>query len=371
MSLMSLVRWIGVVVIAWTLVAIGIGASGTRLEDRELVASRSPGAGSVEAMPTSWPEARGFDLIDRTDGRRTPMRLPEGELWSEVSISPWPGPGGELEAVGRWVNTHRDDFSGWAIFRPSDGAVVSRIATEILPTGRPCWVPGVPRMIVYAAADGQLFRYRLSSTDDAPVVRRPPVYASGRGEPSEPVVWDVTPPGLGRPVVIDPAWSSDPRLRRWVFAAMMTIDRDTERLQYGPNRLWWLELSDDASRILAAGRLIDPAPDDAAAAHLERRFPNIAVGPDGHCRLVFLERRERTRDWRLRSVPLEFDARTGRPRASGTRITPAPGMGRSLEPAPLLLSADGSKVFGISPSGLLGAWSVGTRDGVHETTAAR
>ena len=35
MSLMSLVRWIGVIVIGWTLLAIGIGASGARLPRRE------------------------------------------------------------------------------------------------------------------------------------------------------------------------------------------------------------------------------------------------------------------------------------------------------------------------------------------------
>ena len=299
------------------------------------------------------------------------MRLPEGEQWSAVSISPWRGPGGQPEAVGRWVNTHRDDFSGWAVFRLSDGEVLSRIATEILPTGRPCWVPGVPRMILFAAADGQLFRYRFPSSDESPVVWRPPVYASGRGEPSDPVVWDTPAPGPIPPVLTDPVWPVDSRLRRWVLAAMMTVEPDGDRLQYGPNRLCWLELSDDASRYLAAGPLIDPAPDEAGVDCVEQRFPNVAVGPDGSYRLVYLERRNRKRDWHLRTVPLEFDAATGRPRASESRATPAPGAGRSLEPAPMLLSADGSTVFGMSPTGQLGGWSVGPEEVARETTASR
>jgi hypothetical protein len=371
MSLMSLVRWIGVVVIAWTLVAIGLGASGTRLEERDLFASRSPEAASLEAMPANWPDPHGFDLVDRADGRRTSIRLPEGEQWAQVSVSPWRGPGGELVAAGRWVNPHRDDFSGWGVFRVSDGAMLSRVATEVLPTGPPCWVPGVPRMILFAAADGQLCRLQLSSSDEAPVVHRAPIYASGRGEPSEPVVWEVASPGPGHPVVTDPVWPVGPRFGHLVFAAIMTLEGCDKPLQYGPNRLFWLELSDDASRIVAAGPLIDPAPGDADVERLEQRFPNIAVGADGRCQLVFLERRSRKRDWRLRTVPLEFDAKTGRPHASGSRITPAPDASPSLEPAPLLLSVDGSKVFGIAPTGQLGAWSVRTEGAVHEATASR
>jgi hypothetical protein len=359
MRLMSLVWWIGVVAIGWTLVAIGIGASGSRLPGRESLAPPVPVPTSMEAMPTTWPKAAvaaGYDLIDRTDGRRTPIRLRAGECWSNVSVSPWRGPRGELEAVGRWFNRDRDDFTGWAIFRVSDGTVVGRIATEILPTGRPCWVPGQPRIIVFAASDGQLHRCRLPVGDLEPVVARSAVYASGRGDPSDPVAWEVAPPGLGQPMLTDPVWPTDPRLRRLVFVSMSTLERRDGGPRYGPNQLWWLEMSDDAAKIVAAGRLIDSDGEEAGPDRFDRRFPDVAIGPDGRGRLVFLEAPARENTWRLRSVPLEFDQKTGRPRVVAGRAARGADAGEILLPAPLLLSADGATVYGLSPSGRPGAW---------------
>ncbi len=75
---------------------------------------------------------------------------------------PLRGQGGELEAAGRWVNRGDDGaFCGWGLFRLSDGAVLSRVAVEVLPSGRPCWVPGHPRTIVFPAGDGRLHRCQL------------------------------------------------------------------------------------------------------------------------------------------------------------------------------------------------------------------
>ena len=50
-------------------------------------------------------------------------------------------------------------------FRLSDGAVLSRVPMEILPTGRPCWVPGQERTILFPAGDGRLYRCRLPVTE--------------------------------------------------------------------------------------------------------------------------------------------------------------------------------------------------------------
>ena len=55
----------------------------------------------------------------------------------------------------------RGAFCGMGSFRLSDGAVLSRIPMEILPIGRPCWVPGQDRTILFPAGDGQLHRCRL------------------------------------------------------------------------------------------------------------------------------------------------------------------------------------------------------------------
>jgi hypothetical protein len=142
----------------------------------------------------------------------------------------------------------------------------------------------------------------------------------------------------------------------------MTLEPQAGRPRYGPYRLWWLELSDDASRVIAAGRLVGG---EAGLVGVEQRFPNVAVAPDGESRLVFLERRESEPTWGLRSVRLEFDARTGRPRAATDPAGPDAGPAVRLRAAPLLLSADAATVHGLSPSGRLGAWRISGRQMVR------
>jgi hypothetical protein len=370
MSLMSLIRWIGVIVIGWTLLAIGIGASGARLPRRELpvlVPSASP---SFEAMPTTWPTVRDYELVDRADGRRTPIRFPEGDRWSNVSVAPGVGPGGELEAVGHWVNPAREEFSGWGVFRVSDGAVLSRIATEILPMGRPCWVPGQARTILFAAGDGRLYRCRIAPDEGEPAIRRPPVYASGRAEPSDPVVWEIAPPGSDEPMLVDPFWPAEARLRRWVFVTLMVLERHQGRNIYGPRRLWWLEMSDDARSIVAAGPLIEPVVGEPPTVRVEQRFPNVAVDPDGEIRLVYLEGRNRCKDWHLRSVPLEFDTRSGHPHAVTGEYGPVREPSRSLQLAPILVSSDGATAYGISQTGQIAAVALPRRANLAGATAS-
>lgn len=357
MTLMSLVRWMGVVVIGWTLVAIGVGATGARFSGREAAVLVHAGSRLVEAMPTSWPIARRYDLLDRTDGRRTPIRLPAEDRWSFVSVSPWHGPQGELEAVGRWVNPGRDDFGGWGVFRLSDGVVLSRVATETLPTGRPCWVPGQPGKILFAAGDGRLYLCRLNPDQDRPVIGQRSNYSSGRAEPSDPLIWEVATPGEGEPILSDPVWPTNSRLNRWIFATLMPLENRGRKVSFGVPQLWWLEVSDDARSIVAAGRLTRPIPGGEAVA-VEERFPSVAVGPEGEIRLAYLERRISDNTYRLRSALLEFDSRTGRPKAVTGVHSPVPDAQSELQPTPLLISADGATVYGYSLSGELAALPV-------------
>jgi hypothetical protein len=154
MSLMSQVRLIGAVAIVWTLVAIGIGASGTRLPGPEATAVLPAAPPPVAAIPRDWTIGDRCGVIDRTNGQDSLIRLPAGERWSIVRVSPRRGPGGELEAAGRWIDPAGDAFCGCGLFRLSDDPVLSRIATGILPMGRPCWVPGHPQTIVFPAGDG-------------------------------------------------------------------------------------------------------------------------------------------------------------------------------------------------------------------------
>ncbi len=334
MSLMNLVRSIGALAVAWTLVAIGIGASGARLpgpETAKILVRESP---PVDAISTSWPTDNGLELIDRKSGRRSPIRPPLGYRWSLIAVSPWHAPGGELEAVGRWIDPTEQDFCGWGLFRLSDGALVGRMATDVLPTGRPCWVPGDERIILFPAGDGRLYRCRLDHRDDEPVVRRETNSASGRAEPSEPIVWATPPPGPGDVFLDAPVWPDAPRLRKWVFVTLRKQERRRGRLAFGPARIWWLEMSEDAGTIVAAGPLTATPEGDAPTVEVEHRFPNVAVGPAGDIRLVYLERRGRDTAWQLRGPDRtrSGDGTTGRRR----RRCPGFGRGRGAPVRPVL-----------------------------------
>jgi hypothetical protein len=376
MSLMTLVRLIGAVVIGWTLVAIGIGASGARLNGREVTPLLPHQSPAVEAMPTSWPSDELYELVDRTTGRRSPIRLPDGDRWSIISVSPWRGSGGEVEAVGRWVNPNQDAFCGWGVFRLSDGAVLHRAATKILPSGRPCWVPGPARTILFSATDGRLHHCRLDLEDDEPprepVVGAPGSYdATSPIDRSDPVVWEIAPPGSGEPLVLDPLWPDDPRLKKWVFVALSPLERRLQSFVYGPSQLWWLEMSEDARTVVAAGPLTETSGPESASTRIDERFPNVAVGVAGDIRLVYLERPGRHKEWRLRLASLELDARTGRPRAVNGAENPAASFREGFRPAALLVSADGSTVYGVSGSGGLVTVPAVGRRGPADSNLAR
>ena len=195
------------------------------------------------------------------DGERLPLR----------------GPGGELEAVGRWVNPEGQAFCGWGLFRLTDGAVLRRVATEMLPTGRSCWVSGLPRTILFPAADGQLHRCRLDGEDEhSPAPSSWAARGAGHGDA---VLWGIRPPGEGDVFLADPVWSDEPKLKKWVIVALSQKVRRGKRFVFGPPDLWWLEVSDGAGSIIAAGPLVRA--EDGAGSDLEKRFPSVAVDPRG------------------------------------------------------------------------------------------
>jgi hypothetical protein len=364
MSLMTLVRSIGAVVIVWTLVAIGIGASGARLPGSEATAVPSVAPPTVDAIPRDRPSGDRCDLLDRASGRESSIRLPAGERWSMIGVSPARGPGGEPEAAGRWINPKGEQFCGWGLFRLSDGAVLGRIATEILPMGRACWVPDHPRTIVFPAGDGLLYWCRLVGGDEEPVIRRGSPYATGRSEPSEPVAWEVRPPGSGAVFLDNPVWPQEPKLKRWILVGLRQQAPGRDHLVFELPQVWWLEMSDDGKSIVGAGRLTGAAGGASASGVVEERYPNVAVGTDGDIHLVYLERSAREKRWRLRSARLGFDPRTGRPtaKAGGTRAFPDPA--DDLQPAPLLVSTDGATVYALARSGRLATVPVGQSDGL-------
>jgi hypothetical protein len=365
MSLTTLVRSIGVLAMFWTLAAIGIGASGLRIPAH---ASRIPAASEpppVDAMPANWPRVDRYELVDRSSGRALPIRLPESGQWSLMRVSPWRGPDGELEAIGRWVasDTNAEEFCGWGLFRLSDGAVIGRTPTESLPSGRPCWVPGCERTFVYPAADGRLYRCRLDGARESSGSGEPRPHVADRPEGPEPVLWGILQPGAGHVLLDEPYWPDDPRLSRWIFATLRPQVRRDGKTVFGPGQLWWLELGEHGRVIVAAGRLAGTAGSRTAGPWgVEERHPTVVVAPDGAMRLAYLAGSARCGSWALRSGVIQLDPALKRP-LSVTGDAAAPDAAGGLLDSPLLVSSDGSTVYVARNGGGRGAFRLIERSG--------
>ena len=352
MSLMTLVRSLVLLIMGWTLTALGIGALSRLVPSGAAPTYYLPQPAHHDVVSARWASTQEHHLVDLATGRSTSIHLPPGEEWSLLSISPWRDSRGELEAVGRWASRGEDVTWGWGLLRLSDGTVLDRIALEKLPTSRPCWIPDQIRAILFATGDGRLYQCNLSPRGDTGDSQEPSRARSGQAVEPLAVEWRVRPPGLGEVFLADPVWSSDPRLRKWVIVALSLKQRGAERVVYRQPRLWWLEMSDQADAILAAGPLSEPATDQPEPASAERaeRLPSIAVEAGGTIRLVWLAQRPGAGSWRLRSAVLQLDPKTGRPRldsAAAATIGPA----AELATAPPVLSADGGRVFSLAGPG--------------------
>jgi hypothetical protein len=168
-------------------------------------------------------------------------------------------------------------------------------------------------------------------------------------------------------MLAEPTWATDPRLNRWVFATLMPIVNRDRRLTYGPSQVWWLEIDVETRSIVAAGRLTQSRSGESGP--VEERCPSVAIGSGGEIRLVYLERQIPGRTYRLRSVTLEFDPRTGRPKGLNDVQDPVPGPLGELLPVPLVVSADGATVYGLRRSGGPVALPLVSRVGQSETGA--
>ncbi len=245
-------------------------------------------------------------------------------------------PSGELMAAGRWVHREGGPFCGLGVFRVSDSAVLCRVATEILPTGRPCWVPGQPRTFLFPGGDGRLHRCRLPAQGDEGGIAETTEVVAGAAT-SMPVTWKVKPPSLGKIFLTEPVWSSEPKLRKFVIVALSLQAKVGRRWVFQPSRLWWLEMSDEADTILSAGRLTDASCSKADDDIDSERYPNIAIGTGGDIHLVYLLRHDREESLRLHSARLGFDPSSGQPRLeSDKRGSALPGRRTSEGPLPRL-----------------------------------
>ena len=91
MNLMNMVRLCGLVVIGWTLMAMGVGMFVSDLRPAAETNFFLPKPALHEAVAVSPPTQKGMEeyrLIDRSTGRAEPLPLPEDASWGFLSVAP-------------------------------------------------------------------------------------------------------------------------------------------------------------------------------------------------------------------------------------------------------------------------------------------
>jgi len=245
------------------------------------------------------------------------------------------------------------------LFRSQQGLPVS-IDLDMLPTGRPCWVPGEPGDLLFPAGDGQLHRCHLTRDQN---VRAGPSDQSGmtassaRGAKTHAVTWRCPVPGSGNVFISDPVWPCEKQLRKFLFVSLSVQTHRDGKLRFEPPGIWWLEMSELGYEILAAGRLTEPAISSDASRTVNEGMPNVTSGPSGQVTFAYLTRTQTETSWRLCLTALSLEKGTGKPVIART---PAPieVVADGLLPIPPTFSTDGQAVFAPTEDGQIKKYSL-------------
>lgn len=366
MNLMGLLRLLGLVTIGWTVLAVGAGVFGlsrpaARSADFFIPAPALHEVVSLDRSPRTANEAP--SLFDQATGRLKPLPLPAQFRWELLSVSPWRSRDGRLEAVGRWVDWSNEDadqpFCGLGLFRLPDAAVVRRVALDVLPTSRPCWIPDRPGELLFAAGDGQLYRCRIGSLPRVAADHADPTpadYEAPAKARTDLVAWRSRLPGEAPSFMTDPVWPADRRLKHLIFVAMCCQRRFPSGMAFEPAKLWWLKMSERGDAIVAAGRLTLPCADDGGIVSTAERSPYVTIGPDGEINLCYISRSPGARGWALKLAALELDRETGLPHVSAYQVPQV--LAEDLAVVSLAGTADGKSVYAFTDDGAARRFSI-------------
>lgn len=254
-------------------------------------------------------------VLDTETGALTPLVLAEGDALEWASVSDWADDDGEHQVVGRWV--HRESGRrnralmdiGLGRFSFPGGRPLDRIPLPVLPASAPCWYPAGGERALFTTCDGQLYGVSLAGERGAATELTPNAV--------RPIRWPDPPPSLGSFRIQNPVWIKHPHLGdRFVVeigavstAAQDAPDRSSRR--WLCQRLWWLRLDPDGTRIVDGGPLLsDGEPDDQ-----HHDLPSLAALPDGSLVLAYRRREPVLETTQLYLTRVEVDPRTGAPTA--------------------------------------------------------
>jgi hypothetical protein len=322
-SLTSLIRFAGLLALALCAVAIGLARAVPDMPVfRTTSAPRFFGLNGSAFFP---PMPGGFLLDAETGALAKPVSTAE-ERVDYLTCSPWTTEPGRFEFIARMLRRDGEApdalCAGVDLARFSqDGsrAFVGRLDLKPVVCGRPCWVPGHPNALLFAGGDGGLYRQELATDAE--------VWASG--EPDESgadsygatsrrtaITWGCDAPGDDFPLMSDPICPPIAAMKGRVIVTLSLARRTAGRVQFTPLQLWWLELDDDLSTIVAAGPLLgDPStvPEHSTNALATARLANLAEGPGGRIVVAFLARSIGDSSYQIGVGALEVDPASGRP----------------------------------------------------------
>jgi len=293
---------------------------------------------------------KGFYLIDRVSGSSNLVPLPDEDQWGLLSVSPWSDAEGNRDVVGHChsLDAPLDGHPFWGLARLSlpEGRVIERVKLDLLPSGRPCWLPDRPGEILFAAGDGQFYRYSFGADEEAGGAANRDSRVGSPSSGVRQVVWRCPRPGKGSVLVADPVWPIHPRFRNLMFATLSFSNRPGDKTMKVPFKPWWFLMSEDGAAIEAAGPLRPQGSPSRLDGESAKHFPNIAVAADGTISMIYLSKPQGARYMRLEGTTIEIDPASGVPRILEER--PPRVLAEECASVPPVFSADGKAAFVIS-----------------------
>ncbi len=330
-SLVSLIRTTLLLVFAANVLAIGVARClPSAPESRTLCEARMAGFETF-MFPGEYP---GPLLLDRRTGVTERLPLSNNEVFEHISCSPWVDADGEsqlvgclLEKQGAGSRSTLNEIGLGRITYPG-GRIVDSIASPVVPSGPPCWMPGTDAKILFAGGDGVIYRFDFEDSRKAESTNKEPVPVDWR-------VRDKTGKLVQAGMFSDLSWPAERRLRGRLVVALRRHESRVKNARVNPAEIWWLMLDDEGKSIIAASRLTK-RPIDAGASisvdsegcseSVEEACPVIGTSAAGEPVLAYLTKRPKEYGWRLQIVALEVDRKSLAPQViEGTERVLADG----------------------------------------------
>ncbi len=190
-----------------------------------------------------------------------------------------------------------------------EGKILDKIDMTDAPlsTCAPCWFPGTLARVLCSGGDGRIYRVDFETP-----------LTDGRDEHESMIrpralTWRTPGPAPSTLFVGDLSWPTDERMGHRILASLYIENSKTEK---EPDwRIWWLQLDQAATSIIAAGPLLEP---ETSGEEDNRRLPNLVRNENGSLALTYLNKGIRQPNYELRLAPIHLEPGSNVPHALET-----------------------------------------------------